>query len=503
MRTVGYSFLKRELNLNVFEPRRPARTEAVLRVIEQQDHLAIPESVAPAVDATLLEHLLFALKHEGIDLQVLSQAMRHIPAAELLQAITASPGGAYIRRACYLWEAFAGQRLENAPQVTGAVLDLFDPKEYVTLPGTVEKRWRVNFNGLGSLRYCPVVRLTERIQRQLGAGLFERIHDFASSTDQTLLDRAVSWAYLSETDGSFAIEKEAASAGKRDRFVRLLERAHEGRILDESYLVELQNATIDSPIDLAIGYRQQQNRLVGGTVITYMPPPPDLGRELMGHLLNLANSAPREMHPVIAATLSSFGFVFIHPFMDGNGRISRFLFHKGLCDSGQLPRPLLLPVSVALKKHEDKYLAALKSYSLPARAFWTVGRIADGDYDDTFNGSDAIYRYWDATVCVELGFDMAEEALEKYLSAEVQQLQVYDRVKQVIDEEFDVRGSTLAELIFNCLENGNLSKNKRKKYADAVKPELFDRLEAIIKEVMAGQSQRAQGDVSTDQPGDA
>ena len=341
MRTVGYSFLKRELNLEVFEARLPARTAAVLRVIIRQDHLSIPEGVAPAPKASLLDHVLFALKHEGIDLQILSQTMLHIPEAALLQAITDSPGGGYIRKACYLWEEFTGQVLNNAPQVTGGVLDLFDPEEYVTMPGTVAKRWRIHFNGLGTLQYCAVVRLTLRIQEQMAAGLFDRLREFAISTDQMLLDRAVSWAYVSETDGSFAIERETASSSKRERFAKLLMRAHEGRLLDEDYLVELQNATIDSPVDRALGYRDQQNRLVSGNVVTYMPPPPALGKELMAHLLRLANCAPKALNPVIAATLSSFGFVFIHPFMDGNGRISRFLFHKALCDSGQLPRPLL------------------------------------------------------------------------------------------------------------------------------------------------------------------
>jgi Fic family protein len=43
--------------------------------------------------------------------------------------------------------------------------------------------------------------------------------------------------------------------------------------------------------------------------------------------------------------------------MDGNGRLSRFLFHHALCQSGKLEKGLLLPVSVAMKRNEEDYLA--------------------------------------------------------------------------------------------------------------------------------------------------
>jgi Fic family protein len=34
-----------------------------------------------------------------------------------------------------------------------------------------------------------------------------------------------------------------------------------------------------------------------------------------------------DIHPVVAAAMIAFGFVFIHPFEDGNGRIHRYLIH--------------------------------------------------------------------------------------------------------------------------------------------------------------------------------
>ena len=92
-----------------------------------------------------------------------------------------------------------------------------------------------------------------------------------------MMDRALSWAYLHETDSSFAIEREAPTEDKSRQFIELLKQAHEARALDEEYLVELQNATITNPFDKAAAFRFEQNWLSGpgrGVMsVTSVPPP--------------------------------------------------------------------------------------------------------------------------------------------------------------------------------------------------------------------------------------
>ncbi len=51
-----------------------------------------------------------------------------------------------------------------------------------------------------------------------------------------------------------------------------------------------------------------------------------------------------EFDGVLMATIIAFGFVFIHPFEDGNGRIHRYLFHHVLADKGFVPKGLIFPV---------------------------------------------------------------------------------------------------------------------------------------------------------------
>lgn len=83
MGAVGYQYLHESLRLNVFAPERPAIVKPVTRVEPTDGFLAIPRNVVPQSDDPI-EHILFALKHEGIDLQILAEALPKIEPAALL-----------------------------------------------------------------------------------------------------------------------------------------------------------------------------------------------------------------------------------------------------------------------------------------------------------------------------------------------------------------------------------------------------------------------------------
>lgn len=57
-----------------------------------------------------------------------------------------------------------------------------------------------------------------------------------------------------------------------------------------------------------------------------LPKPADLP-SLMKELIPLIDKLRKEHHPVIAAALAHKEFVFIHPFIDGNGRTARLLMN--------------------------------------------------------------------------------------------------------------------------------------------------------------------------------
>jgi fido (protein-threonine AMPylation protein) len=486
--TVGYAHVCIALKLKALPPRFPARVRPVTRIERMGDHLAVPAHVAPT-SPSIVEHLLFALKHEGTQLGILMEALRQVPADDVQAALGRTPTGGYIRALAFLWEAANGPHLD-ASGTAGQAHLLFDPERYVTGAGQREGRWRVEFNGLGSMQYCATVERTPALQALLDEDVMRRTTDYVDSLGAELRDRTLAWAYMHETQSSYAIEKETPSEDRARAFVALLHQAHEKRPLTEDYLAELQQAAITSPYHRAVSFRNEQNWLQGpgrgAPSVSYVPPPPAQASELMDELMAFANAQDGSVPALVAAAVVKFGFVYLHPFMDGNGRVSRFLFHQTLCRAGALPDGLILPVSVAMKRHEAGYMAALKSYSQPMRELWGVRFIDEGVFDFDYRGDTAfgVYRYWDATQCVEFACRMAEDALEHELHQETIFLMRYDQLSRELGDAFDIRGSTLATLVTCALKDGRVSKRRRDQFQHEVPTAAFELLDTRVQAII-------------------
>ena len=495
MSDVGYAWIQDTMGTPDFLGAQRARLAPVSRIERLEDGaLLVPLRQAP--DASLLHHALFALKHEGVRLDLLLSALRRIPPAELVAWVQATPNSLYGRKLGHLWERLHQQRLPGLDDFssTAPYAPLFDPADYFVGPAHRDARWRIVFNGLGDMHFCPIVRKTPALNALIDKDILGQAQAFAQSVGQAMLERALNWAYLSETEGSFAIEGESPSADKATLFAALLRRAHEPRPLTEDLLVELQNAAISNPFDKAVQFRTEQNRLQrdvpGAAGVTYVPPEPELAVELMEGLIRLANQPPATLDPLVHAGVVSFAFVFIHPFMDGNGRLSRYLIHHCLGQSGRLPPQFLLPISVAMKKHEADYLQALTAFSKPARQLCQVSWAGDEHYSyDWVPEADTWFRHMDLTEAVTFTLAMAEASLDTHMRQEVEFLGLFDRVKRHINDRFDLRGSDLATLIVTIFQNGGtLSNNRRKRYADRVQAHVLDAVESAVARAMRGDS---------------
>jgi len=78
--------------------------------------------------------------------------------------------------------------------------------------------------------------------------------------------------------------------------------------------------------------------------ISLVPARPEDVRDLMEGLVQQAErfrQNSQSMDAVIMAASVAFGFVFIHPFMDGNGRLHRYLIHEILSAAGFTPKGIV------------------------------------------------------------------------------------------------------------------------------------------------------------------
>lgn len=138
---------------------------------------------------------------------------------------------------------------------------------------------------------------------------------------------------------------------------KVLEGRNAGSVADEDHRIWYRalfapsvTAGLLRPADLA-GYRTDQ---VYVRRSMHVPPNRDAVRDLMPAFFELLRD---ETEPSVRTVLGHFAFVYIHPYMDGNGRIGRFLMNVMLASGGY-------PWTVVPVGERNAYMAALEKASV-------------------------------------------------------------------------------------------------------------------------------------------
>ena len=352
-------------------------------------------------DGTVVSHLRFALRHEPVDLGVLVAVLKAMKRTELESWVRAEPTGAYSRRAWFFYETFTGRTLDLEDTRSGNYVEALDPERHIVADRRNSVRHRVIDNLLGGSGLCPSVRRTARLTEQMGFHIDAEARALIESYDPLTLSRAVNYLYTKETRSSFAIEGETPSANRTDRFVSAL-KAATAFTPDKESLIRLQGDIVD-PRYAAKDWRDFQN-FVGETVGGYReevhficPRPQDVPGLMDAWVALLGRVVNGAVDPVVAAAVTSFAFVFAHPFADGNGRIHRFLIHHVLAKCGYSPAGVIFPISAAILRDRRSYDQALETFSKPLSEYIDWRWTPEQEIVVTNDTSD-LYRYFDATV---------------------------------------------------------------------------------------------------------
>ena len=490
---VGYAKVIREHDLAVLPPRRVSFISPVggkrIHEVDGRTLTVYPASYAPGDG--LCHHLEFALKYEGTSLEILSALFHKVdqaPFEALLCAyIRERPTGQYTRRLWYLYEFLTGRQLALPDANSGTYVPLLDPEDYYTATPIRSRRHHVLDNLLGNEDFCPLVRRTPLLKEFTAKGLAAEATHLVESYDEEALRRAVSYLYTKETRSSFSIEGEKPSPGKTERYIALLRQVPERKTLDEQALVHLQNQTVD-PRFAEPSYRQQQN-YVGETVglaqqrIHYVPPrPEDLPSLMRGLLASLDRMASASVDPVVQAAAISFGFVFIHPFLDGNGRLHRMLIHYILARSGFTPRGLIFPISAVMLQKRAEYDACLETFSAPLMQL--VDYEVDNDWRVSVNNATHLfYRYIDFTPMAEALYEWTQETIRTEFRNELEFIVRFRQARQEMERVIELPDAMLNLFIQLCLQNGGrLSATKRTSHFARLTDEEVHALEEIVQE---------------------
>ena len=439
---------------------------------------------------TLEGHLVFALKWEGVDLGILAALFKAVESNELVAIARGTPTGAFTRRVWFLYEWLTGRELDVPDPGKVRVVPVVDPERQIALnKGSPSPRHKVIDNLPGAPSFCPMIRWTPELKAAAAKGLDARAREIIGRTRKDLVTRAAAFLLLSDSKSSFAIEGERPSHARAARWAHAIGEAGVHPItIDE--LERLQRVVIGDARFVKLGLRDE-----GGFVGTHdrdtqepIPDhvsarPQDLRDLLTGIVAYDRRSISGGADPVAAAAAIAFGFVYIHPFVDGNGRLHRWLIHHVLAAAGYNPPGVVFPVSAAILRRIDEYRAVLESYSAAVLPLIEWRATPDGNLE-VLNDTANHYRYFDGTAQAEFLYSCVEKTVEHDLPEEVRFLERFDEfstaVKDIVempDREVDRLRACLAQ------GRGHLSKRARENEFRALTDEEARRAEALYNEL--------------------
>jgi Fic family protein len=415
-----------------------------------------------------MHHLEFALKYDHLNLALVKEVFDKVDQKTIEEYIVSKSNGKYRRIIGYLFEFTTGKILEVKVKTTNYE-DLIDPANYITGEAIKNSKWKINDNLLGSEKYCPIVRRTSELEELLTWDIQAAIEKLKDEYSPEIFRRASYYLYKKESKSSNEIEKEEPSQDRLDKFITLLEEAGGKSYIEslsETELVRIQNAIVD-PRYADKGFRDFQN-YIGQTMrdytqkIHYVCPPPQFVKSLIEGIVNL-NDKNSSTATLVKAAIVSFGFVYTHPFEDGNGRIHRFLIHDILVRDGVVPNSTILPVSAQILARMEEYDRTLELVSkLVERK--TKYSLNDSGTMTVHNPEEieVMYRYPDLTNHTIFLARSIQTTVHQDIPKELLFLQRYDELKNKLRDIVDMPNNKIDRMIiFLHQNNGKLAKRKR------------------------------------------
>ncbi|MDD4967927.1 MAG: Fic family protein [Paludibacter sp.] len=220
------------------------------------------------------------------------------------------PSSPYVVRLKLMWNSMREGVLANFPKITKVSIDI------ETYMKHLDEQYKLDaYHSLSIEGYKVTNDLIEKVR----SGTWEPENNISDIELRNAMAARGYWQ-------AFQAVKESV--------VKVIEGGNAGDIVDDDHRTwyrELFSPSVVAgllkPADLA-GYRVQQVYISGSM---HTPLNPDAVRDAMPVLFDLLRNEPEAS---VRAVLGHFFFVYIHPYMDGNGRIARFLMNTQLISGG-------------------------------------------------------------------------------------------------------------------------------------------------------------------------
>jgi len=288
---------------------------------------------------------------------------------------------------------------------------------------------------------------------------------------------------------SFTIEGEDPGRNRAIRWGKAIGQAG-NKTLSKDELLRLQQIVIENTRFTNMGFREtggfvgEHDRMTGEPLPEHISARwQDVGSLINGMIAMNDILEDSDYDAVLAAAMIAFGFVFIHPFEDGNGRIHRYLIHHILAEKNFTQQGMIFPVSASILNRIDDYRKVLESYSHPLLDFFKWKATSDQN-TEVLNETADYYRYFDATRQSEFLYECVADTIKNVIPGEVDYLCKYDEMKEYLDDNLEMPDKTVALLVrFLEKSDGQLSKRARVKEFNALTEEEVRDIENMYREI--------------------
>jgi hypothetical protein len=485
---VGYGAIIDSLDLAVTLPNQLAIISEKHRQYQTPEWLVFTPRHTP--QDSLYGHLTFAIKYEGINLLFFKKLFVIVDKTDIESMVIKEPLSQYSRKIWFLYEWLLHNVLDVPDLKDGNYVPLIDEKlQYATSKGINSNRHRILNNLPGTIDFCPLVSKTSKLEYFIKEDLSGKTTRLISDVHRDILLRTSAFLLLKDSKASFSIEGEVPSHTRASRWGNAIGQAG-NKPLSVAELIRLQQIVIENSRFITLGLRTkggfvgEHDRQTGEPIPEHISARwQDLEILLNGLIETSTLLEKSQLNPVLAASNIAFGFVFMHPFVDGNGRIHRYLIHHLLAIMKYTPRGIIFPISAAILEKIDDYRKVLETYSRPLLEFIEWKKTPDNNVE-VLNDTIDYYRYFDATSQAEFLFDCVDYTINRIIPQEVEYLQKYDAMKAWLDDRFEMPDKMVAMLIrFLEQNNGILSKRAQEKEFKDLTSEEINQIETQYKSV--------------------
>lgn len=465
MSFAGYSAL-----INVFELQVPLPDQLALISSKHKQYttpLWLVFTPRHKPQGTMAAHLVFALRYEALDLNILKALFLKVSSEEIKQLIKQKSTSKYMRRVWFLYEWLMDKRLNLPDSRVTNFVDVVDANLQYPGVSEVSKRHKVRNNLTGNKNFCPLIRRTPKLENFINMNIREKTKLFLGKLSPDIVSRAAAFLLLKDSKASYAIEGETVGHSRVERWGRAIGQAGKQDLSLEEIL-RLQKIVIEDDRFTKMGLRKEGGFVGVHDRKTQMPLPEhisahwkDLPDLIEGWVSTGEKLAQSDLDGVLVATLMAFGFVFMHPLEDGNGRIHRYLIHHVLAQKQWVPKGIVFPVSAVIFERIEEYRLVLEAYSKQRLPLIQWKPTSAGNVE-VLNKTKDLYRFFDATVQAEFLYECVVQTVEKTFPQEIAYLVSHDQLKTFIKNHFDMPEKTM-ELLIHFLRQGDGKLSKRSK----------------------------------------